>query len=266
CLEQRAVVAGADGCIEINQLHEREVGEAFNPFVEIVELELFFASLFELDDFSAHQINRRNQHGYLTGICSDFNCRLRSEKELRPKWKMEAASAASAWPARNTSTKSFAPPAPPEAITGICTACETAHVSSQSKPMPVPSRSMEVSRISPAPQASASLAHPTASLPVGLRPPWTKASKPPFARLASIATITACDPKRFPIFVMMEGSAIAAELMLILSAPASKIAAASSNVRTPPPTEKGTNISRAVRRTVSSNVVRFSCVAVISSR
>src|SRR6266496_4071829 len=65
--------------------------------------------------------------------------------------------------------------------------------------------------------------------------------------------------------VISEGSAIAAELMLILSAPASKIAPASSNVRTPPPTVNGTNSSFAVRLTVSINVERFSCVAVMSS-
>src|SRR5437764_13199004 len=65
--------------------------------------------------------------------------------------------------------------------------------------------------------------------------------------------------------VISEGSAIAAELMLILSAPASKIAPASCSVRTPPPTVNGTNNSFAVRFTVSINVERFSCVAVMSS-
>src|SRR5262244_2188335 len=59
--------------------------------------------------------------------------------------------------------------------------------------------------------------------------------------------------------VIREGSAIAAELMLILSAPASKIAPASSRVRTPPPTVKGTNSSRAVRRTASISVLRGWC-------
>ena len=42
--------------------------------------------------------------------------------------------------------------------------------------------------------------------------------------------------------------------MLTLSAPASKTWAASSAVRMPPPTVKGTKSSRAVRRTVSSSV------------
>src|SRR5579863_193827 len=43
-----------------------------------------------------------------------------------PKWKMEAASTASAPPSRTAETRSAAPPAPPEAITGTPTADETA--------------------------------------------------------------------------------------------------------------------------------------------
>src|SRR5258708_4394002 len=181
---------------------------------------------------------------------------------------MEAARAASALPAEKTSTKCCALPAPPEAITGIETIPAMAAVSSQSKPMPVPSRSMEVSRISPAPRSSASRAQASAFLPVGLRPPATKtsaASAGPAPRRASMATITACEPKRPAILPIRLGSATAAELMLILSAPASKTWAASSSVRMPPPTVKGTNISRAARRTVSVKVLRSSWVAVMSS-
>src|SRR5256885_2103318 len=48
-------------------------------------------------------------------------------------------------------------------MTGIETADETAAFIAQSKPTFVPSRSMDVSRISPAPRASAFLAHSTAS-------------------------------------------------------------------------------------------------------
>ena len=65
-------------------------------------------------------------------------------------------------------------PAPPDAMTGMLTASLTAAVSSQSKPARVPSASIEVSRISPAPRASASRAHSTTRRPVGLRPPCTK--------------------------------------------------------------------------------------------
>ena len=162
---------------------------------------------------------------------------------VTPKWKMLAASAASALPRPKTSAKCAAEPAPPLAITGICTASLTAAVSSQSKPSRIPSVSMLVSRISPAPRDSASRAHSTTRRPVGLRPPltYTSASSTPFApRRASIATITACAPKLAPISPISSGRAIAAELMLTLSAPALKTAAASSAVRMPPPTVKGT--------------------------
>ena len=95
-----------------------------------------------------------------------------SERALEtPKWKMLAASAASALPRPNTSAKCSTVPAPPEAITGIPTASLTAAVNSQSKPARIPSESIEVSRISPAPRASASRAHSTTWRPVGLRPP-----------------------------------------------------------------------------------------------
>ena len=80
-----------------------------------------------------------------------------------------------------------------------------------------------------------------------------------------MATMTACAPKRAPISSISSGRRSAAEFTLILSAPASKTAVASSSVRTPPPTVKGTKRRRAVRRTVSSSVPRASCVAVMSS-
>ena len=55
-------------------------------------------------------------------------------------------------------------------------------------------------------------------------------------------------------------------MTLTLSAPASNTCSASSALRMPPPTAKGTKSSRAARRTVSSSVWRPSCVAVMSSR
>src|SRR5436190_53248 len=68
---------------------------------------------------------------------------------------MDAASAASASPSVKTRRKSSGPPAPPEAMTGIWVARETARVRSQAKPCCTPSVSMEVSRISPAPSCAA---------------------------------------------------------------------------------------------------------------
>jgi len=55
-------------------------------------------------------------------------------------------------------------------MTGIDTARETAAVSLQSKPTFVPSRSIDVRRISPAPRLSASFAHSTASRSPGVLP------------------------------------------------------------------------------------------------
>src|SRR5688500_14411449 len=88
-----------------------------------------------------------------------------------PKWKTDAASTASACPSVTPSARCSSAPTPPEAITGTPTASDTARVSARSKPSRVPSRSMLVSRISPAPAASMRFAHCTASRPVALRPP-----------------------------------------------------------------------------------------------
>ena len=55
--------------------------------------------------------------------------------------------------------EAFQSTGPPEAITGIETRRLTSCNSSTSKPRDVPSRSNEVSRISPAPRCSASSAH-----------------------------------------------------------------------------------------------------------
>jgi len=56
--------------------------------------------------------------------------------------------------------------------TGTGTPSATARVSSRSKPMRVPSRSMLVSRISPAPISAIWRAQATASMCMFLRPPW----------------------------------------------------------------------------------------------
>jgi len=82
------------------------------------------------------------------------------------------------------------------------TASATAAVSSQSKPARVPSRSIDVSRISPAPRASASRAHSTASRAASAVPLRTKTPNPllhvaagvPSMRFASMATMTAWLP------------------------------------------------------------------------
>ena len=83
---------------------------------------------------------------------------------------------ASAPPSSTPSTRWSRLPTPPEAITGIDTASQMARVTPSSKPSLVPSRSMLVSRISPAPSSIILTAQATASIPVGLRPPWVKIS------------------------------------------------------------------------------------------
>src|SRR5215510_10717029 len=76
-----------------------------------------------------------------------------------PKWKIDAASPAVAWPSRMPSTRWSRFPTPPEAITGTGTLSAMARVSGRSKPCLVPSRSIEVSRISPAPRETTSWAY-----------------------------------------------------------------------------------------------------------
>src|SRR5476649_712167 len=108
---------------------------------------------------------------------------------------MLAASTASALPSLMPSARSCRPPTPPEAITGMPMASETPRVRPRSKPDLVPSRSMLVSRISPAPSCSIFRAHSMASMPVALRPPWVNTSHLPGAIcLASIATTMHCEP------------------------------------------------------------------------
>ena len=95
---------------------------------------------------------------------------LTSAIESSPKWKIEAASTADA-PARTPSTMCCTVPAPPDAMTGTSTAAVTLRTSSTSNPRFEPSKSIDVSRISPAPSSAARVAHATTSTPVGLRPP-----------------------------------------------------------------------------------------------
>ena len=157
-----------------------------------------------------------------------------------PKWKTLAANTASASPSMMPSAKCSSLPTPPEAMTGMFTARETARVNARSKPSLLPSRSMLVRRISPAPRRAASAAHSTASRPVFLRPPCTYTSHLlglPGTRLASMAHRIACVPNAAAAFVISEGSAIAAEFTETLSAPAAIMVRMSSTLRNPPPTQ-----------------------------
>ena len=134
------------------------------------------------------------------------------------------------------------------------TASDTAAVISQSKPARVPSRSIDVSRISPAPHASASRAHSTASRAASEVPLRTNTAKRSSRRLASIATITAWLPYRLASVVMRPGSFSAAVFRLTLSAPASTAASASSSVRMPPPTVSVAVMSRITTSSMPSTL------------
>src|SRR5438309_12035031 len=63
--------------------------------------------------------------------------RLTPDIDTSPKWKMDAARAASAPPKVNASCMCCAFPAPPEAITGTRTADVTARSNSRSSPLTV---------------------------------------------------------------------------------------------------------------------------------
>src|SRR3990170_74299 len=182
---------------------------------------------------------------------------------------MDAARTASAPPAVSPSYRWSSPPTPPEAITGIPTRSTMARVSRMSYPSRVPSRSMLVSRISPAPHSSIRADQSTASISVGVRPPWVTTShspgRPGIAR-ASIATTVHWLPNRSAALLTNSGSATAAVLIDTLSAPAESRLRMSSSVRTPPPTVSGMNTCSAVRRTTSIRMSRFSWDAVMSRK
>ena len=124
---------------------------------------------------------------------------------------------------------------------------------------------MEVSRISPACRRAPSAAQATASSPQGSRPPRTQTSQPAPARLASMASTTACAPRASASVVRRPGSRTAAVFTVTLSAPASTTARASERSRIPPPAVSGMDNSRAARRIVFTKVGRLSLVAAMSS-
>ena len=114
-------------------------------------------------------------------------------------------------------------------------------------------------------------AHSTASMPVGLRPPWVKisqrlASLSPLTFLASMATTMHWEPNRSAASRTNSGFFTAAELMPTLSAPALSRLRMSWMVRTPPPTVSGINTWLAMRSTISRVVSRSSWLAVMSRK
>ena len=151
---------------------------------------------------------------------------------------MLAANAASA-PHLKTSSICSMLPAPPLAMTGTLTRLEILLVSSMSNPALVPSLSMDVSSISPAPSWATFFAHRYASSLVSIRPPFINTLCEFFVFLASIATTTQELPNLFAACSTKLGFFIAAEFRLILSQPAFKRREISSMLRIPPPTVSG---------------------------
>ena len=103
--------------------------------------------------------------------------------------------AASALPFVNTSLKSASFPAPPEAMTGTFTNPLNRAIASQANPRFVPSWSIEVNNISPAPRSPTSSAQVYNSLSVLSLPPLLYTHHSSFSYRASIATTIHCFPK-----------------------------------------------------------------------
>ena len=97
-------------------------------------------------------------------------CARRSGRSTRPARRRRG-------PRSRPSTRWSSVPTPPEAITGMVTASATARVSGRSKPSRVPSRSIDVSRISPAPERLDPARPPDrVECRSGVRPPWVYTS------------------------------------------------------------------------------------------
>jgi len=60
---QRGVIALPHRCVQIDQLHQRKARKLFNPKFKVIKSKAQFLALHKLDNLSAQQINRRNQHG-----------------------------------------------------------------------------------------------------------------------------------------------------------------------------------------------------------
>ena len=121
-------------------------------------------------------------------------------------------------------------PTPPDAITGTSTASATARVSARSKPVRAPSRSMLVSRISPAPRAATSRAH-VDGVDAGRRAPAVRVDLPRRRRrIAWRRSRRRCIARRSARAASSNSAGLLtpAVLMLTLSAPALSSARMSS--------------------------------------
>ena len=142
-----------------------------------------------------------------------------------PKWKMLAASTASGAAFDDPVCEVVQGTDPTRSDDRDRDRAQTAPVNARSNPSRVPSRSMLVSRISPAPSSAMHPHQATASSPVARRPPWVNTSQrgeppAPFSTcFASTATTMHCDPKRAAARATNSGSNTAAVLIDTLVGP-----------------------------------------------
>ena len=176
---------------------------------------------------------------------------LASAMVCSPKWKIDAASTASAPPSATPSTRWSSVPTPPLAITGTPTA-------SADRP-----RQLEVEAVPGAVAvhrreqdlAGAELDRPlapTRRVDAGRRAPAVEVHLEPGDRRRGAwrrsRTRRTATPNSAAISAISSGRWTAAVLTLTLSAPARSMRRASSTVRMPPPTVNGMNTCSAVRR------------------
>src|SRR5580693_2443609 len=76
-LDQRAVVARSAGRIKIDKLYQWIFRKALNPVLKMGKLQFLLFALRELDNLASHQVDRRNQHGHLTGTFAACSSRFR---------------------------------------------------------------------------------------------------------------------------------------------------------------------------------------------
>jgi hypothetical protein len=182
------------------------------------------------------------------------------------KWKTLAAKVASALVSLKQSIKCCMFPAPPEAIIGMFTNLFNWANASLAKPFFVPSLSIDVNKISPAPLCSTSFAQSNKSNLVATFPPTKCTFHFPPICLASIATTMHCEPNFSANWLIKFGFFTADELIETLSAPDFNNKSTSSTDEIPPPTVNGIFTCWATRSTKFNKVLRFSSVAEISKK
>src|SRR6267378_275439 len=173
-LDQRGVRALAESGVEIHDGDLADDGELLEALQRVSTIEHVLSSMPQLHGATLHDVDAGHDHGR-TGMPRAAAYALIPPTVSSPSCSTDAASTASA-PASNASTTCVREPIPPEAITGTWTALTTARSNPRSCPLRVPSASQLVSKISPAPRLSPSLAQPTASRAPAERPPTTSAS------------------------------------------------------------------------------------------